>query len=74
MDFVLKLNIGWNLGNTMDATGGETGWGNPITTKEIVDYALANDMYIILNMHHEDTWLIPTYAKFDLVSAQFRAM
>ena len=95
------MKIGWNLGNSLDATGGygytglrtETSWGNPKTTKvmidtvkakgfntvripttwyphlddnnnidsewmarvhEIVDYAVSNDMYVILNLHHEE--------------------
>lgn len=106
LDLVKEIRIGWNLGNTMDATGGygvfsEMSWGNPITTKElidavkaagfntlripttwqnhlgpapnytinkewmdrvqeIVDYAMANDMFVILNAHHED-WYFPSY-------------
>ena len=98
---VAEMGIGWNLGNTLDATGGsglntETSWGNPKTTKamidavkaqgfntmrlpvswgkhmtkkaegyvidsawmarvkEIVDYAIDNDMYVILNIHHDN--------------------
>ena len=39
-----KFGAGWNLGNTLDATGGsrddiwgcETSWGNPYTTKEMI--------------------------------------
>jgi len=94
-DFVAKMTIGWNLGNTMDAwPNGETSWGNPKTTKEmitalkeagfntiripvswhqaapkpdytvraswmnrvkeIVDYAVDNNLYIILNTHHDE--------------------
>lgn len=93
-----KITIGWNLGNTLDATGGsglntETSWGNPKATekhilavkdagfdavripttwykhmddkynidkewmarvKEVVNYAYNNDMYVILNTHHEN--------------------
>jgi len=100
-----KIKIGWNLGNTLDATNLtwlpadapvqqlERGWGNPVTTMEnitalkkagfnairipvswvksadsdynirnewmkrvteIVDYAVVNDMYIILNTHHDE--------------------
>ncbi len=30
------MNPGWNLGNTLDATGVETSWGNPLTTKEFI--------------------------------------
>ena len=95
--------VGWNLGNTLDATdsntnygaGTETYWGMPKTTqamikavsaagfktiripvswhnhvstdgkytinsewmarvKEIVDWAIENDMYVILNCHHDN--------------------
>ncbi|MBN1127905.1 MAG: cellulase family glycosylhydrolase [Chitinispirillaceae bacterium] len=35
---VYEMKIGWNLGNTLDATtGGETGWGNPMTTQAMMD-------------------------------------
>lgn len=89
--------MGWNLGNSLESSGGETGWGNPKTTqeiikyvksmgfnairipvrwseqlsdasamtvketwlkrvKEIVDWCLEEDMYVIINTHHE-AWL-----------------
>ena len=105
-ELVKEIKIGWNLGNTMDATGGtgimsETSWGNPITTKEmidtvknsgfntiripvtwekhlgpapdytidkewfdrvqeIVDYGIDNEMFVIINLHHEE-WHFPSY-------------
>ncbi len=39
-----RMGLGWNLGNTLDATGGttddvyshETSWGNPRVTKELI--------------------------------------
>lgn len=31
-----EMTIGWNLGNTLDAPDGETSWGNPPTTKEMI--------------------------------------
>jgi len=38
MDAVKEMKLGWNLGNTLDAwPGGETGWGNPLTTKQMID-------------------------------------
>lgn len=102
IDFVKDIKIGWNLGNTLDAPT-ETGWGNPRTTKamidkvkemgfnavrvpvtwdthigsapsykideawlnrveEVVNYVIDNDMYAIINVHHDNTWIIPTYA------------
>lgn len=106
-ELIKELKIGWNLGNTLDATGGgallssETSWGNPSTKEEIftiikeagfnvvripvswgnhlgaepdyiihtmwldrvneiVDYAIDNELYVILNMHHEE-WHFPSY-------------
>lgn len=32
-----EMGVGWNLGNTLDAFGGETNWGNPLTTKAMID-------------------------------------
>ncbi|PJI07267.1 MULTISPECIES: cellulase family glycosylhydrolase [Clostridium] len=92
MDLVKDMKVGWNLGNTLDSKGGETGWGNPKTSMKMIDeikkagfntvripvrwdenytdandtinsdymkrvetvvnYALANDMYAIINIHH----------------------
>ncbi|WP_426452421.1 cellulase family glycosylhydrolase [Paenibacillus sp. S-38] len=36
--YVNKMQPGWNLGNTFDATGAdETSWGNPRVTKEFIE-------------------------------------
>lgn len=114
-ELIKEFSIGWNIGNTLDATGGgssvssEVSWGNPYTKKEIfdkvkeagfnivripvswenhlgpepdykvdekwldrvnevVDYALDNDLYVILNMHHEN-WLFPSYDDYEKVNA-----
>src|SRR5690606_39754096 len=32
-----KIKLGFNIGNTLEAIGGETAWGNPKITKEFVD-------------------------------------
>lgn len=32
-----NIKIGWNLGNSLEATGGETAWGNPATTLAMID-------------------------------------
>ena len=108
-DIVNAMGVGWNLGNTMDATGNtasplgdETFWGNPVTTRanidalkaagfntlrlpvswddhlsgaartidpawmdrveQIANYALANNMYVIINIHHNNGWEAPTLA------------
>ena len=40
LEFTSQINVGWNLGNTMDATGtgleSERSWGNPKTTPEMI--------------------------------------
>lgn len=114
-ELVAEMTTGWNLGNTLDATGGETAWGNPVTTPEmidavaqagfntiripttwnlhfddennfqidpewlgrvheVVDYAFKNDMYVIINSHHETSWIKPTMEDVDEVLPKFRAM
>ncbi len=30
-----KMTIGWNMGNTLEAIGGETAWGTPMVTPEL---------------------------------------
>ncbi|MCD0470074.1 cellulase family glycosylhydrolase [Flavobacterium sp. JAS] len=93
-----KIKLGWNIGNTMEATGGETAWGNPKVTKalidavkangfnairipcswnqyvensatakikadwlnrvkEVVQYCVDNDMYVLVNIHWDGGWL-----------------
>ncbi len=41
MELISELTAGWNLGNTLDADAkgltAETAWGNPKTTKEMMD-------------------------------------
>lgn len=91
------MTVGWNLGNTLEAIGGETAWGNPMTTqnlinkvkaagfntvrlpvawdihanqstgvidatwmarvKQVVDYCINADVYVIINIHWDNGWL-----------------
>jgi aryl-phospho-beta-D-glucosidase BglC (GH1 family) len=90
------MTIGWNIGNTLESTPcGETAWGNPMVTqqlvnsvkaagfnsiripaawdchatngvidpvwmarvKTVVDYAISQNMYVILNIHWDGGWL-----------------
>lgn len=47
-DFVASMNVGWNLGNSLDSHYGdrgesanleqETSWGNPTVSKDLIDY------------------------------------
>jgi aryl-phospho-beta-D-glucosidase BglC (GH1 family) len=34
-ELLAKVRLGWNLGNSLDAPDGETGWGNPEATPEL---------------------------------------
>jgi endoglucanase len=37
-----KFKLGWNLGNTLEAIGGETAWGNPQATQALIDKVKAS--------------------------------
>lgn len=37
-DLAAKFKLGWNIGNTMEAPGGETGWGNPMITESYIQF------------------------------------
>lgn len=32
-----KMKVGWNLGNTLEAIGGETAWGAALTNQKLID-------------------------------------
>jgi len=126
---VADMGFGWNLGNSLDSysgtaigsnigsTSSETAWGNPATTKamidmvkssgvetvrvpvtwyehmnpdtyeidgawmdrveEVVNYVLDNDMYCIINVHHdtgENGWLKATGDNLAQKEAMFTAI
>lgn len=65
----IRIPVSW--GNHLDSS-------NTIAPKwldrvqEIVDYGIDNDMYVILNMHHDDyLWLHPVYAEEDAVREKY---
>lgn len=53
MDLVKEMKIGWNLGNTLDATSKSIGvnvemaWGNPRTTQEMIDAIIDQGFNVI---------------------------
>jgi aryl-phospho-beta-D-glucosidase BglC (GH1 family) len=96
MRYAAAMQPGWNLGNSLDAIPDETSWGNPATSKtlidkirsrgfhsiripvtwsghqgtapgytvdpaylsrvkQVVDWALADGLYVVLDVHH-DSW------------------
>lgn len=123
---VEEITFGWNLGNSLDSYGStaigsgslstETSWGNPTTTKEMIDlvkdsginavrvpvtwynhmnndyvidaawmnrveeivnYVIDNDMYCIVNVHHdtgEKGWLKASSNNLDQKKAMFTAI
>jgi len=46
METVKDMTVGWNLGNTLDAPT-ETGWGQPMTTKAMIDGLAASGIKTI---------------------------
>ncbi|UUF12481.1 MULTISPECIES: glycoside hydrolase family 5 protein [Flavobacterium] len=92
-----RMHVGWNLGNTLEATCDENAWGAGKTSqklidsvkaagfntvripvswfchsdtvsnkinekwiarvKEVVDYCIKDDLYVIINMHWDKGWL-----------------
>ena len=110
-----SIRIGINIGNTMEAIGGETNWGNPLITneliqaykkagfnairlpvswdqyanqttgkidatwlarvKQVVQYCVDNDMYVLVNIHWDGGWLENnvTAAKKEAVNAKQKA-
>lgn len=58
-ELAAKMRLGWNLGNALEATGGETGWGNPRVTPEMIDLVRQSGFNAIRipcswNQHVED--------------------
>jgi len=114
-DVARQITVGWNIGNSLEATGGETAWGNPALTqqlingvkaagfnavripcawdshanqatldidpawlarvKQVVDYAIGNGMYVVLNIHWDGGWLEehPVFAQQVAVNQKQRA-
>ncbi len=102
---VEDMKIGWNMGNTLDAPDGETSWGQPEITpeliksvkelgfktirlpvswgkhtvdedytidsafldrvQEVVDYCFDNDLYVIVNSHHDNDFYYPSKERFE---------
>jgi len=92
-----QITVGWNLGNSLESLPGETGFGNPLVTqqlidsvkhagfnavripcswdihadqtthqidpvwmarvKQVVDLAITDGLYVVLNIHWDGGWL-----------------
>ena len=67
VQLVAKINLGWNLGNTFEAPGGETGWGSPVITESYIKFVKQCGFNAIRipcawNWHHVDN---PATANID---------
>jgi len=113
---VSQINVGWNLGNTLESICGETAFGNPVTNqalinsvkaagfnairipvswnchitdgttnipadwmtrvKQVVDMAISQNMYVIINIHWDGGWLQDhvTFADQTAVNARQQAL
>lgn len=68
-EYVNNMQPGWNVGNTLDAVGGETNWGNPMITEELIQQIAAQgfkSIRIPITWEHElgegpDYEINPTY-------------
>lgn len=59
VELAAKMKLGWNIGNTMEASGDEMGWGNPKITEDYVKFVKASGFNAIRipcawNWHHVD--------------------
>lgn len=36
-ELALEMKTGWNIGNSLEAIGGETAWGNPLISERLID-------------------------------------
>jgi endoglucanase len=65
----IRIPVTWyqHLGSAPDYTIDQA-WLNRV--EEVANYAFANDMYVIINIHHDDSWVVPTYAKQNAVIDQ----
>ena len=114
-ELAAKINLGLNIGNTMEAIPSETAWGNPLVSqgfvdaaknagfnairipcawnqysdpstakiqrawldrvREVIQYCVNNDLYVLLNIHWDGGWLENncTPEKKDSVNAKQKA-
>jgi len=63
----LRVPVTWRFhqGQAPDYTV-EEAWLDRI--EEIVNYGRANNMYVIINVHHDEPWIVPTNAQAEEVS------
>ncbi len=65
----LRVPVTWqyHMGSAPDYTI-ESEWLDRV--EEVVNYGLDNGMYVIINIHHDEEWIVPTYDQVDVVKDQ----
>lgn len=69
----IRIPVSW--GQHMEGAPNYTinsSWLNRI--KEVVDYAINDGLYVIINVHHDSDWCIPTYAKEAEVTPKLQSL
>nr|WP_243415188.1 glycoside hydrolase family 5 protein [Altererythrobacter segetis] len=65
VDIAGRIKAGWNIGNTLEAIGGETAWGNPLISKAYVDFVKASGFDAVRLPAAWDQYANQTTAKID---------
>ncbi len=63
----LPVTWGYNMGEAPNFKI-ESGYFTRVTN--IIDHALAKDMYVIVNIHHDDKWIVPTFGNAEASKTQ----
>ncbi|MBR2283038.1 MAG: cellulase family glycosylhydrolase [Ruminococcus sp.] len=67
----IRIPVTW--GEHMDGNTIQTEWLDRV--QEVVDYAYSRDMFVILNMHHDDyIWFVPDEEKYAECSEKLKAI
>ena len=67
----IRIPVTW--GEHMDSSNNvNEAWMNRV--KEVVDYAINDGLYVIINVHHDGSWCIPTYEKEKEVTPKLKKL
>lgn len=69
----IRIPVTWknHMGDAPDYTISEK-WLERV--KEVVDWCVQEDMYVILNIHHEDGWITTASTDYDAVMERYTAL
>lgn len=69
----VRIPVKW--GPHMNSTGDykvKDEWMNRVN--EVVDYCISNDLYTIINVHHDEDWVIPDYNNLNTVTPRLESL